>query len=309
MKNKFYFIFTLFFFFSSYSFYAQEIKIFKVKDFDLKGNVESCNVLAKYGKEEYNFNASGFLTKSVTRYSDTDYDVSYYKYSSNFLIEKRVENFRDKEFDEKTSMAYLYKVDSTKNLKIIEQIVSYNKELIDLYEYHFDAENKLVKILRSNHEGNDETIVVHSTVKDGVKTSYSTNGTMTKELEVIFEKVNDSATEKVVTTKSFLNKLPHQAVTERFNKKGKLLSSKTYELHPILEELRENEVVTYGFDELGVLTRAETKRGKSIDIKNYIYQFDPQGNWVKEIISPDNTYTTRKIKYYPTKEMLEENFD
>ena len=44
--------YTLLYLFVLGGFYtqAQEIKIFKVNDFDLKGNVKSCMVSTKYGK-------------------------------------------------------------------------------------------------------------------------------------------------------------------------------------------------------------------------------------------------------------------
>ncbi|MBT8313063.1 MAG: hypothetical protein KJP26_01270, partial [Maribacter sp.] len=74
---------------------SQEIRIFTTADFDLKGPVKTCLVSTKYGKETYDFDKEGKLTKSVTRYNDTDYDVTYYKYEGNELIEKRFENYRN----------------------------------------------------------------------------------------------------------------------------------------------------------------------------------------------------------------------
>ena len=61
---------------------GQEIQIFTLADFGLKENVKFCMVSTDYGKEEYDFNKKGFLTKSVTRYNANDYDVVYYKYKS-----------------------------------------------------------------------------------------------------------------------------------------------------------------------------------------------------------------------------------
>ncbi len=37
-------------------------------------------------------------------------------------------------------------------------------------------------------------------------------------------------------------------------------------------------------------------------VKEYVYQFDPQGNLIKEIVTPENLYTTRKISYYEVTE-------
>ena len=46
---------------------AQEIKIFSVEDFDLKGPVKFCWVATDYGKEEYTFNKEGILKNACTR--------------------------------------------------------------------------------------------------------------------------------------------------------------------------------------------------------------------------------------------------
>src|SRR5690606_25539562 len=78
---------------------AQEIKIFTRGDFDLKGEVKSCLVITNYGKEEYDFSPDGLLTKSVTRYNDTDSDISSYKYKNDHLTENRVENYRNGTLD------------------------------------------------------------------------------------------------------------------------------------------------------------------------------------------------------------------
>ncbi|MEP3444625.1 MAG: hypothetical protein ABJN53_07520, partial [Flavobacteriaceae bacterium] len=52
----------------------------------------------------------------------------------------------------------------------------------------------------------------------------------------------------------------------------------------------------------GMLEKVITTTKNSEAIKEYIFQFDDkeEKNWVKQIITPDNTYTTRKIVYYPT---------
>ncbi len=285
---------------------AQEIKIFKRSDFDLKGKVKSCLVHANYGKEEYEFNDSGLLTMSVTRYSDTDYDISYYKYKNNFLMEKRVENYRDNVVDKETSIAHLFEIDSSGNRQIIEKIISYNKEYIDRYEYQYDDKNRLIKILRSNNDGNDETDLTYSN-EDGVSiTTYTTNGTITKELLVSMEKLNDSVTEKIVTSKSYLSGLLNQSIKKRFNPLGQMVSSEKHDYDSESKKLIFSETMVYSFDEEGNLSHSEAKRVGLDEIKEYIYQFDTQGNWVKEIIQPDNTYTTRKIQYYPASNPIRE---
>ena len=57
-------------------------------------------------------------------------------------------------------------------------------------------------------------------------------------------------------------------------------------------------VQKYHYDESGMLLSLESGTGAMIEKKEYIYQFDTNGNWINEIITPDNTYKTRKISYY-----------
>src|SRR5690606_517432 len=97
-NSTFIYMFWLFESLVSHGLSAQEIKIFSIGDFDLKGAVKSCLVITDYGKEEYDFNEDGLLTKAVTRYSDSDYDITLYKLNGKELSEKRVENYRDGSF-------------------------------------------------------------------------------------------------------------------------------------------------------------------------------------------------------------------
>ena len=59
--------------------------------------------------------------------------------------------------------------------------------------------------------------------------------------------------------------------------------------------------VTYLLNDVPLKTvRTSTQKPKGIIKKEYIYQYDmaDNGNWIKQIVIPDNTYTTRKITYY-----------
>ena len=144
---------------------AQEIKVFSVQDFDLNGPVKSCLVATDYGKEEYTFNEEGLLTKAVTRYNDTDYDITIYKLDGPVLLEKRVENYRDGIFVKNTSIANFYELDTTESKKITEKIISYNKEFLDQYEYNYGEGGKLSTIKRINDSGIDETALKYEVYK------------------------------------------------------------------------------------------------------------------------------------------------
>lgn len=284
---------------------AQEIQIFTVEDFDLKGNIKSCLVSTNYGKEEYDFSEEGLLTKSVTRYSDMDYDITYYKYSKGMLLEKRLENYRDNVFDKSTSIASFYTIDSLLNLKITEKIVSYNKEFLDQYQYFYTSDS-IFKIVHSNDSGIDETLVSYTDVKGEQTKNYVLNGAVQKSIRTSVKKEKDSVVERNVLTKKFLDGKPSSAIEETFNGEDKLIVATKYFASLKTKRLIKEETVLCNYDETGFLSEKEIQTGKISETKEYIYQFDEKGNWIKEIITPDNTYKTRNISYYEAVEEVKE---
>lgn len=276
---------------------SQEIRIFNVEDFDLKGKVKSCLVSTKYGKEEYDFNEEGLLTKAVTRYNDTDYDITYYKYSEDALLEKRFENYRDNTFDPASSIANIYSIDSTNNPKITEKIVSYEKEFLDQYEYHI-SNDTIRKIVRTNNEGVDETLITYETLKGEMTKTYELNGVLKESIRTSVKKENDSVISKTVLTKKYLEGEPSSAVEEVFDGRTNLVSKIDFFYNPKTNQFTKVGGATYIYDASGVLLGSQFKKGELAEKKEYVYQLDPFGNWIKEIITPDNTYKTRKITYY-----------
>jgi hypothetical protein len=282
---------------------AQELKIFTVKDFDLKGNVKSSLVSTNYGKEEYEFNEEGFLTKSVTRYNESDYDITYYKYSDQELLEKRLENYRDGVIEKSTSMASFYFRDTLKNLKITEKIVSYTEEFLDQYEYFFISDSlfnieTLNKIIHSNDSGIDETLISYTNVKEEQTVTYTLNDVVQKSDRTSYKTENDSIISRNVLSKKFLNGKPSTAVEETFDGNNKLIARIKFYANPDTEKFTKDETTLFTYDENGMLSKKETQSEKTSETKEYIYQFDKQGNWIKEIITPDNAFKTRQIKYH-----------
>jgi hypothetical protein len=49
-----------------------------------------------------------------------------------------------------------------------------------------------------------------------------------------------------------------------------------------------------------MLVGEASKNGDEVMKKEYVYQYDREGegNWIKQIVRPENTYKTRKITYY-----------
>lgn len=283
---------------------AQEIRIFTIADFDLKGPVKSCLVSTKYGKETYDFDTEGKLTKSVTRYNDTDYDVTYYKYRGRELVERRFENYRNNIFESSTSYANFYEIDTIPVRKVTEKIISYDKEFLDRYEYVYNADNILVKIIRTNNDGNDETLIEYTDYKGEQTQTNSLNGTLLKSVRKSTRMGKDKKPQDVVLTKKFLDGEPNSASEKVFDPNGKLRSETKFIHDPEKNQFVPNEINTYEYDEKGMLVKSISKSGKVVDVKEFIYQYDngEDGNWIKEIITPENSYITRKIVYYEVAE-------
>jgi len=287
---------------------AQEIKIFKVEDFDLKGKVKSCLVSTSYGKEEYEFNEDGQLIKSVTRYNDADYDITYYKYENDVLLEKRFEHYSNDVFDKSTSIANIYVYDSLVNKTITEKIVSYDNEFIDQYEYYF-ANDTLNKIVRSNNNGIDETLISYSKFDDEKTKTYTLNGFVQKSIRSSIKKVNDSTNSNVVLTKNFIEGEPNTAVEVVYTSFGNITSETKFVYDSNAKQFVKDAVNVMRYDEDYMLQEMQKFQGETLfEESTYVYQFDKNRNWVKQIITPANTYKTRKITYFeePEAAVIEE---
>lgn len=281
--------------------YGQKAKIFKTTDFDLTGKVKSCLVITDYGKEEFSFNEKGILTKLVTRYNDTDYDITYYKFANGEITEKRVENYRDGVFDKNTSIANIYVIDTISTGRtVIEKIVSYAKEFLDQYEYTYDEEGKLTAILRNYNDGIENTLVTYEKLSGELTTTYTLDGQILKTVRTSERKTKANLQQKVELTKEFLEGKPNKAIEQVFNANGKLLSENTFLYDTVSNSFVSKELKTYNYNKLEMLLEQKTTTDKVVEIKKFIYQYDAgeKGNWIKQIITPDNTFISRKIKYY-----------
>lgn len=279
---------------------AQEFKIFTLNDFDLTDSVKTCLVSTNYGKEEYAFNIDGLLTKSVTRYNDNDYDITTYKYQTNELIEKRSETYRENKFDPSTSIANFYEIDTTANRKIVEKIVSYEEEFLDQYTYQYNAKGNLVKMIRVNSDGTDETVVDYKKYKGELTITYLLNNVPLKSIRTSSRKAKNGKVQKIVLTKEFLKGDANKAFEEVFDAEEKLVAQQEFEYNKTEKSFVPTVRTTFKYDLNGMLIEKVSKTGEVTEKKEYIYQYDREegGNWIKQIVTPDNTYTTRKISYY-----------
>ena len=280
--------------------YTQEPQIFTIKDFDLRGKVKSCLVITDYGKEEFEFDKEGLLTKNLTRYNETDYDITYYKYLNGQLMEKRDEIYREGQFDKQTSLAHFFEVDTTDNKKVSEKIISYAGDVLDIYEYSYDKDGNLTEIIRSNNQGLDNTNIEYSSYKGETTITYLLNGEILKSVRTSFKKNKKGIKNKIVLSKEFLNGIPNKAEERIYDSEDKLTSLKEFDYDEAKKSFVTIKDINYSYDAEGLLIKEVEKIEKSVNTKGYIYQFDgeEEGNWVKKIITPKNLFTTRSITYY-----------
>ena len=279
---------------------SQEPQVFTRSDFDLKGDVRNCLVITNYGQEEFEFNRNGMLTKSITRFTDEDYSVTYYKYQDSVLLEQRNENYAQGQLDEATSIAHFYELDTTENKTVTERIFSYQKEFLDQYEYVYDETDKLIRIIRSNEEGLDETEVAYTVFKDEETITYSINGVIQKSIRSSIKKKGTPEEEQLTLTKEYLAGQPSRAIEKSRDTKNFLRSEKEYYYDPAKNEFALRQRTDYQYDSDGNLSEESILLGRAKSSKTYIYQFDGSEvrNWIKQIVTPDNTYKTRKITYF-----------
>ncbi len=280
--------------------FPQEPKIFTKSDFDLSGPVKFCRVITDYGKEDFEFNDEGLLTKYITRYNDKNYDVSYYKYEDNRLVERRDERYQDGRFDELTSMAHFYSYDTVPQTRITEKILSYSKDFQEQYEYFYNDDNKLERMLRSHAEGVDETVVEYSVFKDESTATYILNGRLQKTVRTSQKKQDDGSQIEVVLIKEFIEGVPEKAIERILTSDGLLLSELYFVYQPGEKAFVPLNKKEYDYDDRDQLESVTSTSGELKNREEYIYQFDGNegGNWVKKIITPENSYTTRVIEYY-----------
>ncbi len=300
MLQHIYRLLVVLFFLNAWNFNAQEIKLFTLADFDLKYNVKTCLINTSYGKEEYDFDLQGRLTKAITRFNDADYELVTYKYKNGELAEKRSETYRDNTFDSSTSIAHFYTLDTLEHRTITEKIVSYDNEFLEQYSYVYDDNGDLMKIIRINDEGIDETSLEYKKYKGEHTVTYMINNVPLKSIRTSTLRKKNGTIQRVVLTKEFLRGEANTAFEEVFDEMGTLIAKQEFEFAKEEKTFTPTTRTTYVYDENTMLLE-ETAKGLNTTVKkSYIYQYDKKeaGNWVKQIVSPENSYVTRKIIYY-----------
>lgn len=294
-------------------------EVFTRGDFHLQGPVKDCIVLTDYGEERFEFDREGKLLKSLTRYNASDYDITYYRYRDTVLTERRDEVYRDGTFDKRTSFAHFYQRDTLRERgDLTEKITSYDQKITEQITYKYDSIGRINKIIRVQAEGIDETEVVYKSYEDETTSEYYLNGQLLKSVR-ISERENAGSRQKITLRKEYFQGTPQKAVEEIRSGSNRIMARTNFIYDPDNKSFLKEELWEYTYDEGGLQTGETTtyyshKSGKPkvyrVAKKEFIYQTDGKnpGNWIKKIITPQNTYTTRKITYYtPLSEVTQDS--
>ncbi|MFZ9002930.1 MAG: hypothetical protein ACO20F_01655 [Robiginitalea sp.] len=282
-------------------------EVFTISDFELQGPVKTNTVITDYGEERFEFDQEGKLLKTLTRYSDTDYDITYYRYREGELTERRDEVFRDGTFDKSTSFARFYQRDTTVGL-LKETITSYDEQLKEQLTYTYDSIGRLEHIVRIGQEGIDETRVTYSEHQGEETAEYYLNGQLSKSIR---HSEKDQAARKRITTliKEYFQGVPQKALEQTRDPNDNLLLETQFVYDSVNSGFRKEQTRTLTYNEDGFLESetvsyltAEGRVGRVTE-KKYLYQKDGRtpGNWVRKIITPENAFVSRKISYYEEK--------
>lgn len=288
---------------------AAQPEVFNRDDFQLRGPVKSCTVLTDYGEERFEFDREGKLLKSLTRYSDTDYEITHYRYRDSILTERRDEVYRDGNFDKSTSFAHFYQIDTLKARgDLIEKIISYDQKIAEQITYKYDTLGRIDRIVRVHEEGIDETEILFKGYKGESTSEYLLNGQLIKTIRTSRKEVS-GANHQVELRKDYFQGTPQKAVEEIRDTLNRTVEVSNYTFDPSKEEFQMVNQHKFSYNEAGLMSRETTTyygvesgkpKANRVSEKEFIYQTDGRtpANWIKKIVTPQNSYTTRKITYY-----------
>lgn len=306
MKHPVWPLLNLIFIFLPLLVWAQP-EVFTRSDFELRGPVQSSTVITDYGEERFEFDPEGKLLKTLTRYSDTDYDITYYRYKNEVLTERRDEIYRDGSFDKSTSFARFYQRDTTAG-KLTETITSYDQQMKEQVTFTYDSIGRVEHIVRIGQEGIDETRVAFTKQQGEETAEYFLNGQLSKSVR---RSETDGAGGSTVTTlvKEYFQGVPQKAMEQTYDSKDQLLLETRFVYDSVKSGFRKEQSRALTYDEEGFLGSETISymnsegRVTRVAENKYLYQKDGKtpGNWIRKVITPENSIIARRITYYQEK--------
>ncbi len=279
---------------------GQEKSYFTTSDYDLNGQVQTCEVLNDYGREVFTFDPKGRLLRLETLFPGDDRNITTYRFEEGDLAEKRVEFVSDGAVDKSQSFMYNYTTYfEDDRMKVVEDVASYDTRFLEKRIFHYDSLGVLRKIVKSHSDALDE--IRFETRQSG--------DTLIKEewLNQELQQVDKSYTVKengglykYQYSESVFQGEPYEAERTRYNASGKRVKYQKMYYDQDSRRFEIDATHTYTYDERGALEKEVIQRGAAVYEKEYVFVFDSYkpSNWIRKIQMPENTFVSRKIAYF-----------
>lgn len=288
--------------------YAQNINPMSLKDFNLKGPVEHCILSADYGNEEFYFDKDGSLYRMITRYGENDYTITIYSLSGENIIQKNIEVYNNGKLDKSVSLAHAYEIRiNSKGTSITERIVNFKSEQLDTYQYDYNTDKRLIKIIRNNKKGIEETNIHYELEDDLVKREIYLSGADTvKVIKRLEPKIphGKGAYEKLEIF--YNNSIPDVANLKFIDSIGKVKFEETLTAgnkNPYRFYSKNKK--TFIYNEYGDVVE-EKSFNKKVLMSKVVYEYEYEANkdpeiplnWLRKTDKYAKNTITREIVYY-----------
>lgn len=280
---------------------GQNPEVFTRSDFQLQGPVKQLIVKASYGREQFDFDQQGRLTKSITRYNDSDYDITHYIFSGDFLKERRDEVYRDGVCNRQSSIARIYRQDTTTN-QLLEAISSYDRSITERLSLQYDSLQRLIQVRRAYNEGVDETRVDYESKENKELQHFSINGMRYKSVAT-FSADSIGSGYQIIRTESFRMNVPQTAYEMVSDAQGRKISEYRYGFNADSDTWEVEQLIRYTYNKDG-LVATQTSYSATGEVTppvlEFTYQMDgaSAANWVRQVTQPELSIVARQIFYY-----------
>jgi hypothetical protein len=289
---------SLFVLFLAANGYGQQLK--GRWDYGLNGPVKKCTVLTSYGKELYSFTRDGKLEQLISFYDENNYQQISYTYNDSLLVERRIELYEAGQLDQEASVINIYQNDSTAILKR-EVIVDYKGRTLEELNFSYDSLHQLIEIKKLTKNG--QLTTQFSRLKDSLghyKTTVLIDSVVKRQIDSIPALSMELDSLINVRNVYFLDGIEDRAETVKYDHRANVvyLKNELYLLDSNQWYVEKEE--EFEFNEKDQMIKKITKEGTTTFTQNFVYQTDgtQYQNWVKQIVMPNMTYTTRIIEYF-----------
>lgn len=269
-------------------------------DYGLNGPVKKCTVLTSYGKELYSFTRDGKLEQLISFYDENNYQQISYTFKDSLLVERRIELYEAGQLDGEASVINIYEYDSSAILKR-EVIVDYKGRSQEESNYSYDTLHRLKEIKKLTKNGQLTTQM--SRLKDSLG-HYIT----TVLIDSVIKQQTDSIpalsmmSDSLINVRNvfFLDGIKDRAETVKYDQRSNVIYLKNEFYLMDSNQWYVEKEEQFEYNEKNQMIKKITKEGTTTFTQNIVYQTDgtQYQNWVKQIVMPNMSYTTRIIEYF-----------